>query len=62
MIINKDNKKSIFCFIPIPSIIYALLFLFTVKKVIPLIPNDDNDEQKMKKDDKDINNDDNDKK
>ena len=53
LIINKDNKKSIFCFIPIPSIIYALLFLFTVKKVIPLIPNDDNDEQKMKKDDKD---------
>jgi hypothetical protein len=64
LIINKDNKKSIFCFIPIHSIIYALLFIFTVKKVIPLIPNDDNDGQKMKKDDKDdkdINNDDNDK-
>jgi hypothetical protein len=64
LIINKDNKKSIFCFIPIHSIIYALLFIFTVKKVIPLIPNDDNDGQKIKKDDKDdkdTNNDDNDK-
>ena len=35
LIINKDNKKSFFYYIPLATIIYALLIIFIMRGIIP---------------------------
>ena len=60
LIINKEYKKSIFYKIPLPTIVYALLFIFIMKGIFPNNPNkiknkNDNEENE----EKEINNDEN---
>lgn len=50
LMINKENKKSFFYKIPIQSIIYALLFIFITKNILPDFNNNDNNEAVNKKD------------
>ncbi len=52
LILNKDNKQSLFNKIPFALIVYTLLFLLLLRKLIPYIPDDENDKKNNKDEDK----------